>query len=54
MKPITIMCRTEFARLKGDDDSHQQMLHQAHSLFESMGADGHTERLKATLNDSEP
>jgi hypothetical protein len=54
MKPIIMMCRAEFARLKGDDDSHQQMLHEAHSLFTSIGADGHAERLEATLNDSEP
>jgi hypothetical protein len=54
MKPIIIMCQAEFARLKGDDDSHRQMLQKAHSLFTTTGADGHAERLKATLNDSEP
>ncbi|MCP4622770.1 MAG: AAA family ATPase [bacterium] len=51
MKPIIMMCQAEFARLKGDDDSHQQMLHEAHSLFKSMGAGGHAERPEIMLKD---
>jgi adenylate cyclase len=51
MKPIIIMCQAEFARLKGDAAGHQQMLHEAHSLFKSMGADGHADRLQTVLED---
>ena len=51
MKPIIMMCQAEFARLKGDDGSHQLKLHETLSLFKSIGAGGHAERLEIMLKD---
>ena len=53
MKPFVCQRRAELAGLKGDDTGRQQILHEAHSLFKSMGADGHAEQLEAELRGNE-
>ena len=53
MQPFVRQRHAEFAGLNGDDAGHRRMLQEAHSLFKSMGADGHAERLAAILKDNE-
>lgn len=47
MKPFLCQRQADFAGLKGDDASRQQMLQEAHRLFVSMAAHGYAARLKA-------
>lgn len=53
MKPFLCQRQAEFAGLYGDDADRQRMLQQAHDLFQSMGAHGYAERLKANIVDSD-
>ena len=45
MKPLVIKRQADFAKRKGDDAGHQQLLQEAYGLFKSTEARGYAEGL---------